>query len=194
MTATPSVIALAGRRIDAKEAEIERFPVEAVERVTADLDALFAAEMAVALVSSAACGADLIALEAAGQRGVQRRVVLPSEPKAFLRTSVIDRPGEWGATFQKIIGEVRGNGDLIVAIPPVDRNPYNYTNEVIIAEASRLACDLRGRKVAVVVWEGAPREGSDATEDFRHTALARGYEVREVLTLRQPPKRRIRGQ
>jgi hypothetical protein len=182
------VIALAGRRIDAEGAESKRFPLETVEKVAADLDALFAAEQPVALVSSAACGADLIALEVAGQRRVRRRVVLPSQPEAFLHTSVIDRPGEWGAAFEKIIGEVRSSGNLIVAVSPVDRtDPYQYTNEVIIAEATRLAGDLRGRKVAVVVWEGAPREGSDATEDFRHTALARGYELREVLTLRQPP-------
>jgi hypothetical protein len=183
----PSVIALGGRRIDADGAKTKRFPLEAAQRVAADLEALFAEEQAVALVSSAACGADLIALEVAGRLGLRRRIVLPSAPEVFLNNSVIDRPGDWGPAFDKIINEVRGTGDLIVAVPPADRtDPYHYTNKVIIAEACRLAGELRNRKVAVLVWEGAPREGSDVTEDFGRTALARGYELREVLIVDQP--------
>jgi hypothetical protein len=55
-----SVIALAGRRIDALE------HVSAVRRRLADL---LVQEQATALVCSAACGADLAALEAAEQLG-----------------------------------------------------------------------------------------------------------------------------
>jgi hypothetical protein len=182
----PSVIALAGRRIDAEQAETKRFPLEAVETVGARLDALFTAEHAVALVSSAACGADLIALHVATRRELRRRVVLPSEPRVFLEMSVIDRPGGWGPIFDRIIGEVHGHGDLVVAVPPADRSDlYHYGNEMIIAEACRLAVEIGAgtRKVAVVVWEGESHEGLDITEDFRRTALARQYELREILTL-----------
>jgi hypothetical protein len=182
----PTVIALADRRIDAEGAATERFSLEAVESVAAALDALFAMEHAVALVSSAACGADLIALEVAGRKGLRRRIVLPSAPKEFLRTSVIDRSGGWGSSFANIIDEVRGKGDLVIVIPPPDRNdPYHFASEAIIAEACRTATELgpRTRKVAVVVWEGQPRHGSDVTEYFRRTALAKGLELREILTL-----------
>ena len=139
-----------------------------------------------ALVSSAACGADLIALEVAGRRGLRRRIVLPAAPKEFLGTSVIDRPGDWGSSFARIIDEVHGKGDLVIVIPPPDRsNPYHFASEAIIAEACRIATKLspRTRKVAAVVWEGAPRDGSDVTEYFRRTALAQGFELCEILTL-----------
>jgi hypothetical protein len=188
-TSTPSVVALAGRRIDAQGAETKRFPLNAAEMVAADLDVLFATEHAIALVSSAACGADLIALQIAGRRGLRRRVILPSAPEVFLSTSVIDRPGGWGSVFQKIIDEVSGDGDLVVTVAPAGRDDlYRHANGVIIAEASRLAGELGPsiRKVGVVVWEGEPRGASDVTEDFRRSALAEGFELREVLTLRLP--------
>ena len=182
----PTVIALAGRRIDAEEAAAKRFPLEAVESVAAALNSLFVTEHAVALVSSAACGSDLIALEVAGRKGLRRRIVLPSTPKEFLGSSVIDRPGGRGSAFERIIDEVRGNGDLVIVIPPPDRSdPYHFASEAIIAEACRIATEHgpRARKVAVVVWEGQPRAGSDVTEYFRRTALARGFELREILTV-----------
>jgi hypothetical protein len=181
-----SVVALAGRRIDAEGATIKRFPLEAVKTVAASLDALFAAEHAVALVCSAACGSDLIALDVAGRRALRRRIVLPSEPKVFLQTSVIDRPGGWAPVFERIIDEVHRDGDLVIARPPTGRSdPYHYVNEVIIAEARRLTGELGpcARKVAVIIWEGEPRDASDITESFRRATLAQGYKLREILTL-----------
>jgi hypothetical protein len=64
-----SVIALAGRRIDAPGADPPRFPLERVSAVRRRLADLLVQEQATALVCSAACGADLAALEAAEQLG-----------------------------------------------------------------------------------------------------------------------------
>jgi hypothetical protein len=58
-----AVIALAGRRIDAIDAKAARFPLQAVPLVRERVSDLLQREHAKALVSSAACGADLIALE-----------------------------------------------------------------------------------------------------------------------------------
>ena len=91
-----AVVALAGRRIDLPEAQVPRFPLENVQEVGRRIcEALY--EMhAVALVCSAACGADLVALEQAKQLGLRRRIVLPFAPERFRETSVVDRPGDWG--------------------------------------------------------------------------------------------------
>jgi hypothetical protein len=187
----PSVIAIAGRRIDAKGAKTKRFPLEAVEPVAAELDALFVREHAVALVSSAACGADLIALDVAGRRGLRRRIILPSAPEVFIKTSVTDRPGDWRPLYERIIADARDAGDLVVARPPKNRSdPYCHISDVIIAEACRSAAvgGPTTRKLAVVVWDGQPRGGSDVTDYFRRTALEKRFELREVLTL---PQRQI---
>ena len=76
------VVALAGRRIDAADAA-NPFSPRQVRGRSRSVAALLRAERIEALVCSAACGADLIALEAAGALGLRRRVVLPSRPPSF---------------------------------------------------------------------------------------------------------------
>src|SRR5437879_1306075 len=98
-----AVIALGGRRIDAPDADPPRFPLKNVPIVRRRLAALLSAEHAEALVCSAACGADLIALEEAERLGLHRRIVLPFQPKRFRETSVTDRPGDWGSVFDRLV-------------------------------------------------------------------------------------------
>ncbi len=63
--------------------EATRFPLHAVPLVRERVSDLLQREHAKALVSSAACGADLIALEQAERLIVRRRVVLPFAPERF---------------------------------------------------------------------------------------------------------------
>jgi hypothetical protein len=60
-----AIVALAGRRIDAEGVDNPRFDSRNIPTVRNRLAELFAREKAVALVSSGACGADLIGLEKA---------------------------------------------------------------------------------------------------------------------------------
>jgi hypothetical protein len=80
-----SVIALAGRRVDAASAERRRFPEQNVELVALRLRGLFESRGAEAVVCSGACGADLLALSEAGALGLRRRIVLPYERALFRR-------------------------------------------------------------------------------------------------------------
>src|SRR3954454_21697157 len=99
----PAVVALAGRRMDAPGTEPPRFPLENVPVVRQRLAAMLAKESAVALGFSAACGANLIALEEAERLALRRRIVLPFSPERFRETSVVDRPGDWGPVFDRLI-------------------------------------------------------------------------------------------
>ena len=72
-----SIIALAGRRIDTPGTNPPRFPLDSVPLVRARIAELLRVERAAAVVASAACGADLIALEEAERIGIRRRIVLP---------------------------------------------------------------------------------------------------------------------
>src|SRR5258705_3908251 len=107
------VCALAGRRIDAPNAPTPRFPLANIDNVRARIRATLAETGATALISSAANGADLIALEEAGALAVRRRIVLPFERARFRQTSVVDCPGDWGGLFDRILDEVGERGDLI---------------------------------------------------------------------------------
>src|SRR5581483_516289 len=81
------IIALAGRRIDARDSASRRFPPENITMVRERLGMLFKAQQAEVLISSAACGADLLALEEAGAQGMRRRIVLPFSAERFRTTS-----------------------------------------------------------------------------------------------------------
>src|SRR5688572_14676271 len=98
-----SVAALAGRRIDAADAQSVHFPLSNVSVVRQALVSIFLDKHVALLIASAACGADLIALDAALESGLRCRVVLPFEPDKFRETSVVDRPGEWGPIYDKAI-------------------------------------------------------------------------------------------
>jgi len=177
------VAALAGRRIDAADATTPRFPLAQVGIVRDRLAALLRAERIEALVCSAACGADLIALEVAGALGLRRRVVLPFASGQFRKTSVADRPGDWGPLFDRVISEVAARGDLVVlGLDRRDDATYAATNDEILNQAEQLAGDDPSKIVAVIVWEGRSRGEGDLTEAFAAAARARAHPVREVST------------
>jgi hypothetical protein len=67
-----AVIGLAGRRIDDVDTNPSRFPLEAAPVVRRRLADLFASERAVAIVCSAACGADRLAFEEAERLDLRR--------------------------------------------------------------------------------------------------------------------------
>lgn len=178
------VIALAGRRVDAIGAKQSRFSPEPenVERVRRLIRAMLIARGSIALVSSAACGADLLALEEAGRLGLRRKIVLPFSRTKFRSTSVIDRPGNWGPAYDKAIEEVAAQRDLIVLEPEGEGRAYVETNHMIIEQAITLGDDLRQPVAAVRVWEGKARGFDDLTEEFGLYAKKRGIRLIEDVS------------
>jgi hypothetical protein len=179
------IVALAGRRVDSKDQQYPRFSSapEVVDLVRRRIfDKLLALE-ATTLVSAAACGADLLALEAAGKLGLRRRVILPFDRDTFRTTSVIDRPGSWGPLYDDVLDEVEALGDLKI-IPTSSRDEaYLETNHHIIEESLALAKTLQQMGAAVCVWEGKSRGEGDLTEEFGNYAQMKGLPVYNVSTL-----------
>lgn len=176
-----TVAALAGRRIDAEGTKVSQFPLTMIPIVKHALSELLLNERVSLLICSAACGADLLALDAALEAGIRCRVILPFEPSRFRQTSVIDRPGDWGSLFDRIVSFVDSKGDLIVLRDEQSaKRAYQRANEVIIREAIAAP---NPRRLAIIVWEGQPRLKDDATAEFRHLAIAAGMLERTVPTI-----------
>jgi hypothetical protein len=180
---TSTIIALAGRRIDSPDAKEPRFPLKNVDKVRRRIAETLGRLHAIGLVCSAACGADLVALEAAEELGVPRRVVLPFAADLFRKTSVNDWPGDWKSVCDRQIAEAAAAHDLVV----LDRNldddqAYAAANEAIVREAQALAKGGAHRLVAILVWEGAKRQGSDATAGFGVLARKAGFEELSIST------------
>lgn len=178
------VIAVAGRRIDATDTTTPRFPLENVAIVERRLDELFERAAATALVGSAACGADLVALTVAGRRGMRRRVVLPFNRDKFRTTSVTDRPGNWGPVYDRVLADLDPTRDVVTLQGHGEGDEaYVAANEAILGEAAALARESNAEARAVLVWEGTPRGRDDVTVAFGGEARRHGWRVEEVTTL-----------
>jgi hypothetical protein len=179
-----TVAALGGRRIDPANAPYTRFPLTNVDLVRGRIDELFARLSVSWLVSSAACGADLLAQEAAAARGIERTIVLPFDRTTFRETSVVDRPGDWGALFDRLIDDLERRGRVIdLQLSADDDEAYTRANLAILDEAQRRASAAGSEVRCVVVWDGKPRGPDDITLAFADAARARGIDVTEKSTL-----------
>lgn len=176
-----TVAALAGRRIDSPS-EPSRFPLESVALVAERLRTTLKAEGTTMLVCSAACGADLVALDVAAALKIARRIVLPFAVDRFRQESVADRPGDWGPMFDRIVAELSATGEVVVMNETPGTAGYAAASIKILDEAERLAVASKARVVSIVVWEGQPRPGTDLTDEFRKASRSRDIDVIDVLT------------
>jgi hypothetical protein len=174
------VVALAGRRIDAPDAAVPRFPPKHEDVVRQRIRQLFERLRPRSLVSSAACGADIVAQEVAGEMGIGRCVVLPFSPEDFRARSVADRGAAWGLRFDRLMDVVSG-GVIDLSLQREDEDAFTRANEEILDRAEGLAQDTNGLVVAVIVWDG-PRGEKDNTQAFASAAKHRGFPLEEVRT------------
>lgn len=177
------ILAVAGRRIDDPNTQDLHFPLNNVDLVKRRVRALLHASAATIMISSAACGADLIALSEARQLGLGFRIILPFARDRFRISSVTDRPGNWGPVYDDIVDEAVASGTLHVLDEASDESAYRAVNEAILATAMALMNELRQPASAVLVWDGASKSDADITGHFAIAAKRRGLPVLEVPTL-----------
>lgn len=181
---TGVVIALAGRRIDAPGASQRRFPAENVDLVFNRLRTFFEEQKPSALVSSAACGADLLAIAAARELGIARHIILPFAAADFRQTSVADRGGDWGRRFDQELAQLPDTeAPICLNDSRRDNEAYKATNVEILKHARQLASTQGTSVKALIVWNGASRQTEDNTKEFANAARNAGVEVSEILTL-----------
>lgn len=189
------VIALAGRRIDAPDASSPRFPTENIGKIKEKLGLFFIEKKPDWLVSSGACGADLIALDVAGELEINRKMILPFDAETFRLTSVVDRPGDWGTLYDRIYGELKNESNVIdLGYDKDEEDIYEKANFDILNEADKIYNELKNdnsetegvgneKKIAIIIWEGKPKNAGDTTDHFRQEAMKRGYKIREINSL-----------
>lgn len=184
------IVAVAGRRIDAPGAQPPRFPLANRSLVRRRIRARLERLGATTVVSSAACGADLLTLSVARKMGIRRLIILPYHEDWFLADSVTDRPGDWKALYYSLIEDARKAGDLVVLeYPRGTDDAFRAANESILSEALRLAREESRRNPAaalggLIVWEGAPRGPDDVTAHLKARLEAAHARVLEALTKR----------
>lgn len=177
------IVAITGRRIDEQNASSPRFPLANVDVVRSRVRTLLRESLATVLVSSAACGADLIGLSEAGALDLRRRVILPFGRERFRESSVVDRAGDWGPLYDGILDDVEARGDLVVLDNEPGDAAYSAANDEILNEAATMAPKTGDGVMAVLIWDGAARGDDDLTADFRDKARSRGFSITSIQTI-----------
>lgn len=178
------IFCLSGRRIDKEGVLPSHFPLANLELVRQRLRKLLQEEAVTGLVSSAACGADLLALSEARPLGIRCRVVLPFDRQRFRETSVLDRPGDW-RFYDSLIDKIASQNDLLTLPGGLDdQSAYEAANRAVLDEAQKMGSSAGEEVRALLVWDGRSRGAGDLTEAFGISARQRGIDVLEVLTLR----------
>src|SRR5215472_17164560 len=178
-----TIIAAAGRRIDAPDASPPRFPLTNRDAVRERVRAMYLEHNARGIVASGACGADLLAHDVARELQLPHRcMILPFASDTFRERSVIDRPGDWGQLFDDLLSELAARGDVVILAENPDSDAaYAAVNTVILNEASRIGG--ASTPLILLVWDGISRGEGDLTKDLSIKALERGWRTAEVMTL-----------
>lgn len=177
------VAAIAGRRFDKPGATL-RFPSANEWLVRERIRDVLERRGVRIMVSSAACGTDLIALEVARDLGIRCIVFLPHDADTFRERSVVDRAPAWGERYDRVIDALRPARDLheLSGLGTGD-DIYRATNDAIQSEALRLAASSRLEAMAIVVWNGESRGPNDVTDHFRQMAAIRELPIEVVMTI-----------
>jgi hypothetical protein len=173
------VIVSAGRRVDAPDAQTPRFPPANVDVVRQKIRRFFSEQKPIALVCSGACGTDLLALQVAAQRHMKRYMLLGAEPAEFRKSSVTDRPGNWGKLFDEQLKTAK----VEVLKVPDGQEGYLQTNLKLLDRAEAVAKQFGTSAEALVIWNEQSRGPDDVTDHFLQQAKLRKMSVTQISTL-----------
>lgn len=162
----PAIGVFCGHMIDRPGREQPRFP-EALEGAVADAIGARIEELDIGHgYASAACGADILFLEALLENGAEIEVVLPCRLETFRQETVEYLPGSnWGERFDKVVGRAR-RVHIVSDEPLAPNDPtYQYMNTVLFGLARMHAHRLQTSLRPLAVWNGRPGDGPGGTAD-----------------------------
>jgi class 3 adenylate cyclase len=160
----PAVVLFAGHMIDQPGRKTPRFPAELEAEVKDRLRGRLKALEVGFGFSSAACGSDILFLEAMLEVGGEVRIVLPYEKAAFVQDSVRVAPGgNWEKRFESVLSRaasVSVSSHHRVAGGTIE---YEYSDLVLMGVASLFAKRLDTKLVPLAVWNGEAGDGPGGT-------------------------------
>ena len=160
----PTVVVFTGHMIDAPNRQVPRFPPEQEPEIQRAIDEVLREKGTVIGYASAACGSDILFLEAIRKQGGVTHIVLPYEQEAFAGDSVGIIPGAgWTARFK----EVLAGAATVTTVSPQKLVQgglsYDYANQVLLGLAEINAKHLDTDLAGLAVWDGSPGDGPGGT-------------------------------
>lgn len=155
----PPVLVFTGHMIDQPDRGTPRFPAELEPAAAQAIRAAVETRRPLAAYGSAACGADILCLEAVRQAGGEIHIVLPFPARDFRRTSVEPGAGDWGERFDRLLdaahsvtvtSDHRATGSVAT---------FEYANLVLTGLGQLRAQLLDTSLIGLAVWD---RDGGGA--------------------------------
>lgn len=157
----PSVIVFAGHMIDRQGRDEARFPDKLENAVAKQIRAKIDMLNPGFGFSSAACGSDILFLEAMLERGAEVSIVLPFNEEEFVRDSVEIGPKAktWRERFDRVsVGAAR----VITASNQrleIGGVSYEFCNQLLLGLAAIRCRQLDSALVPLAVWNGKVGDG-----------------------------------
>jgi class 3 adenylate cyclase len=179
----PNVLIFSGHMIDSADRLRPRFPSHLVPAVAKEIKERVHRCDAQIGISSAACGSDLLFIEAMLERGAEIHVVLPWRKEEFLRTSVaITDDSYWTQKFDQLLNEVTSVTYLSQQSAPGGNLGYVYCSDCMNGMALYRAETIGSDVTPVAVWDGKRGDGLGGTSSFVHFWRSRQHSV-EIIDL-----------
>lgn len=154
------VVVFSGHMIDRADRPQARFPASkaasAKERIQAQLD-LWQISASDRVISSAACGSDILFLECCLDRQITPQVLLASPKEDFIQSSVAFAGPEWIRRFEQVCA--RSTVCILgQAFADQGLNVYARTNLWIVQKAENWIASSNAEGFALLVWNGVRRD------------------------------------
>jgi len=175
----PPVLVFTGHLVSANGNGSGAFPPELEAVVCREIRSRIERLRPVAAYGSAACGSDILCLEAARELGAEVHVTLPFAPAEFRKQSVDVAPG-WGERFDRLLAAA--DSVVVTSDHPTSGSlaGYEYAN-LVLTGAGRLRAAVLGTSlVGLAVWDGKAARGRGGTGDVVALWRERGIAVEHV--------------
>ncbi|HEY0548913.1 MAG TPA: adenylate/guanylate cyclase domain-containing protein [Verrucomicrobiae bacterium] len=185
----PNVAVFTGHMVDHPSRLSPRFPKE-LERAIAEQIQQRVKRLEVGFgYSSAACGSDILFLEAVLEAGGEICVVLPYDKEEFVKDSVSFAGDEWSARMERVLSRAAHVETASTQKMEIGAVSYDYANQLVFGLASIRARQLETKLTPMAVWDGARGDGPGGTASVIERWRGWEYKV-EIVPLKVPPARR----
>jgi adenylate cyclase len=187
MLPAPQVIAFSGHMIDHPQRAVPRFPAHLEAAVAAALRERIAAFGPAIGYAQAACGADILFLEAMQDAGMQTQIVLPFPAAEFVGTSVSFAGDAWTGRFERALARatrvVLATEEGFVG----DDVLFEHAANLIQGMAYLRAMELAAQPLMLTVLERGVVEAVGGTQATARNWLRKGGRI-ENIDIAAPPR------
>lgn len=170
----PDVIVFSGHMLDTLGRKSARFGEQDIPEVQRQMEDELGSVPALAY-SSAACGSDIVFLEANARNGGENYVVLPFPEKDFIARSVAFAGRNWEERFHNVLDSASDVYILSSGVSHVPEAQFEYANRMAFGLACLKARQLGSRLRGIAVWDGVVAGAggtSSAVEVWRQNQVA----------------------